>query len=508
METNSTASLSYLLSMYSSASQTNSSLSTNTSSMYSLYSQKNYSNLLKINKTKSSKMSTTSKWLSTKLRTTKSSCVRNNDVAAPKPSLFSIKPKLKSRITKKFSLRLATTTPKNANAHGQSVSDTFGLDSLFNVDKNLEHKYGDKWMFSTLHKLMDKPLGWLKIKTKTNKSLNKKSNLRRKSTTNFTALVNRPVLPITRQYLLTAPSMASSFNYELARSDNILNDTPLAERQLHSTPQSQVYNQFSPILSVSSRMSRYSRSNVSQSASTPIISPQASQKNKSIFSATPSFSRRLSFGVTSSPKPINCNSMSCRSNSETSYNGCQNSDNTKYYYNEHQQKLIDHLNTIKQSVKMGVELRNLKTNSNSSFKEWASKNTLKENGVVMSKRKKLQRIFQIKLKRQLREMKKWQVGIKSDFELEPDFNQNMGVVDCFNSNILRSSNFFRNSTNNSFSLLSCGDNNSASRVVQHNSSSECNCDLRLERDEPNIFLIQNSNFNFINCVTNNYFSVE
>jgi hypothetical protein len=220
-----------------------------------------------------------------------------------------------------------------------------------------------------------------------------------------------------------------------------------------------------------------------------------------MFSSTPSLSRRLSFGITSSPKPLNScdfkedNSHQNQANFSESFNFL----NSYNDLNEHQQRLIDHINSIKQSVKLGVEMRNKKTHqfdNNDSFKQWedGTRKTKKDDERVISKRKKLQKIFQVKLKKQLKEMKNWQISVKSDFETQSDLENihNQHSNECF-----ASFKKFRNSTNNSIdSVLSSED----SLKNRHT----CNCKFfKTEHNKQNVIIYQN-NFNYIDCV-NNYF---
>jgi hypothetical protein len=83
-----------------------------------------------------------------------------------------------------------------------------------------------------------------------------------------------------------------------------------------------------------------------------------------------------------------------------------------------QQKLIDHINNIKKNVKLSYELRDLKSASyyncknNNFYGDEANVNKKS----MLNKRKKLQKIFQIKLRKQLKEIKKWQNGVKTEFD--------------------------------------------------------------------------------------------
>jgi len=501
MDTNSTMSIdSYFESEYT----IDTSMSYESSSVFSMYSQTNLANLYNT-KAKTSKVFTKSKWLTTKLRSTKTEA-KNKEA------------KMKSKNSAKSRFCIKLTSAKSASP---ATDDTYGLDALFNMDKNLTNKYR-----STILKIMDKPLEWFKIKSK-------KSNLRRKSTTNFKSLAvknkNTLISNMTNKsqivnlnFLMSAPSMSSSINYELSNIDNILNDTYLTEQKFHSTPQSQYCNQFSPIVMNdsyeinchSTQLSSRSRSRTSSFLlkSTPIN--RALTQNNSVLSVTPSISRRLSFGITSSPKPLYNHYSKGNISDHNLKDSSKFFDHVEYSndFTEHQQRLIDHINSIKQSVKLGVEMRSRKTsqlNSNDSFKQWvqgAGKAKEQDECRIMSKRKKLQKIFQIKLKKQLKEMKNWQMSVKSDFETQTqsdlDTISNQHSSECFSS-FKKSSHKFRNSTNNSIDSIFSKENsfkafNKNTNINQHT----CQCNF-FSTENKQIIIYQN-NFNYIDCVNNYY----
>ena len=380
---------SYFYSSYS--VQTDTSPSTDSSSVFSMYSPQKHPSSSKI-KVKSSKMSTTSKWLASKLRSTTTKSVKQPTRSA----------------TKRFSLRLAESS--SPTCHYSACEQTYGIDALFNVDKNLTTKYR-----STLLKLMDKPLGWLRIKPKTTTTIttnnNKKTNLRRKSTTNFKSASQHKhavILPnksqiVNLNFLMSAPSMSSSLNYEASNIMQVSNNTCSQQRNLHSTPQSQVYNQFSPISVWNSSSHSTPRSSTPSSLliSTP-KSPLSNflKTNKSTLSATPSISRRLSFGITSSPKPLHqvLNSLQCPEYFVNSTQCRECLECESFYTREHQEQLIAHLNTIKHSVKMGVAFRNESNQKNDLFR--------KETRKKIFKCKKLQKMFQMKIRKQIKDTRK------------------------------------------------------------------------------------------------------
>lgn len=233
-------------------------------------------------------------------------------------------------------------------------------------------------------------------------------------------------------YLLSniLPAMSSSF--ELFDNEKKL--------MKHSTPTRTTVQQFSPIFSHSSdHNSLYSSSSSSSSdCSSSTCSPTKnsySYEDESFVPSlmlplTPSFSssssdnkssslliskllspsrKRLSFGVTSSPK----SSIFSRHLLSDDFNDGHLSEavESDFFLDYKQKRLLDQLNLIKESVKIGYE-------SSSRAAEQTSRELDQHDGerITSSKRKKLRKIFQFKLQKQLDEIKKWQVGIKSDVD--------------------------------------------------------------------------------------------
>ena len=376
MDTYSTLSVN---SFFSSEYSIDTSMSSDSSSIFSMYSEKNYTNQHNVK----SKKNTTSKWFSDKLRSTLKKPLKS--------SVCQRNPKTQSK--QRFCIRLTPAT--------HDADNTYGLDTLFNIDKNLTNKYR-----STLFKIMDKPLEWFKIKTK-------KSNLRRKSTTNFKSLaVNNNIdntnksQIINLNFLMSAPSMSSSLNYELSNIDNTSgNNSFMLEEKFHSTPQSHYCNQFSPIvqpLSIMWNDSYLSASSLSLSnyllVSTPInVTSSLSKVNKSIYSQTPSLSRRLTFGITSSPKNLESLINDDDDLDDSMFNKSNDCPNCTRFndFNEHELKLIEHLNSVKRNVKLGVKV----TYNQSPIKKDLRKNIFKC--------KKLQKMFQKKLRKQIKQTINW-----------------------------------------------------------------------------------------------------
>ena len=202
--------------------------------------------------------------------------------------------------------------------------------------------------------------------------------------------------------LLNAPSMASSFE----------------ELRLHSTPCKTVCQNLSPI--------RYS--------SQQEISSLASSSIHSNSSCSSQSCNIGSFGMTSSPVSKYNNNQSLQKN--YAQNSYQDSDNiyefdsqcksehsiqANYaYLNSREQRLVDHLNRIKQNVRLGIELRDLQSIRGETTKRNYNLMKSEEESLALksneNKRRKLQHIFHVKLHRQIKEIKKWQTALKIKFE--------------------------------------------------------------------------------------------
>lgn len=180
----------------------------------------------------------------------------------------------------------------------------------------------------------------------------------------------------TSEFLLV-PSMCSSF--ELACEEGTC---------VHSTPCS-FARQFSPIIRPCYENQRSIDSSAYQ-ISSPSTSSTIYSERRHMFQR-----RRLSFGATSSPTSMSSSNISQRSSS----NQCS----------ANQLRYLEHINKIKKNIKLEVEMRNLKEELGrieTSEREEAG------NMMMPSKKRKLQHIFRLNLKKQLREMKKSQIGIK------------------------------------------------------------------------------------------------
>lgn len=178
----------------------------------------------------------------------------------------------------------------------------------------------------------------------------------------------------TSEFLLV-PSMCSSF--DLACEEGTC---------VHSTPCS-FAQQFSPIIRPC-----YDNQRSIDSSAYQISSPSTSS---TIYSERNILQRRrLSFGATSSPTSMSSSNISQRSSSQSSQ--CS----------ANQLRYLEHINKIKKNIKLEVEMRNLKEELGTAQREAAA------NMMMPNKKRKLQHIFRLNLKKQLREMKKSQTGIK------------------------------------------------------------------------------------------------
>lgn len=188
---------------------------------------------------------------------------------------------------------------------------------------------------------------------------------------------------------LMIPSMCSSF--AIANQDE-------RENCLHSTPCS-FSRQFSPINWPCN--DSYCRSSSSIESIDQISNPSTSStmySDRHIWQR-----RRLSFGATSSPTSI---SMSSSKFSQSS--ACQISANQVRY--------LEHINKIKKNIKLEVEMRSLR-------EELARVETHRDTiNMMPNKKRKLQHIFRLNLKKQLKEMKKSQNGIRKNYEIDSLFD--------------------------------------------------------------------------------------
>lgn len=303
---------------------------------------------------------------------------------------------------------------------------------------------------TAIFKLMDKSVGWFGKKTQSQSTKKTQLKIRKfSSQCNSTLSVESFCLENDisdlndkfyfqkSTYLVSAPSMCSSFDATKQRTAK-----KAADEQLHSTPRS-LFQQFSPI--------KYSNSSLE-------ISIQPSTSSSSVLSISPSLKRRrLSFGVTSSPVSLN----------ENVFDETDSSNVIDF-------RLLEHLNEIKRNIKLGVESRqmNLKRKD-------VDSNSNEDLSVIKSKRRKLQQIFQLKLKKQINEIKRWQVGVKNEIDMD-EFDE------FHYENRL---NFRRNSTYST--------KKRADYETQLPARASCNCCSRFCRAQPPAPM---SNCNCITCL--------
>ncbi len=170
---------------------------------------------------------------------------------------------------------------------------------------------------------------------------------------------------------------------------------------VHSTP-----NYFFNNLQVSSNNNNVECSYLSSSI------PTTSSSSVSLISGN----RLKSFGMTSSPMSTNSLKNSIGTESSGSFN-----ESYLPRYDEvealNQEKLIRHLNNIKRNVRLSVELRNVGVVTS----EVANKRRLYEikgeNVTNSTKKKRLQKMFRLKIQRQLKEIKTWRIGFRNKLEV-------------------------------------------------------------------------------------------
>jgi len=248
-----------------------------------------------------------------------------------------------------------------------------------------------------------------------------------------------------RANLLSAPSMASSFDMS-KHKDQVFEN-------LHSTPQS-LCEQFSPIYPAYSTLFMSPKSNSYSSSSSSLSSlstPSSFYSSMKSLSPKVITRRRLSFGITSSPMSLahrNDLTESIQADSDhiqisepkielnlfdyfqlETNNYDNNNNEQEIKVNSSEQKFIDHIDYIKQNIKTAQ---------------------LKPE-VAKSKHKKLQKIFQTKLKKQLDEMRKWQVDIQNEFKI----NANHVSIVRGDYQSPKYQTRFANSNCSKFSLQSC-----------------------------------------------------
>jgi hypothetical protein len=241
-----------------------------------------------------------------------------------------------------------------------------------------------------------------------------------------------------KSYMFNPPSMSSS-----RLDDRSTNQYFSCDLKPHSTPQPLDFDSQPQFSSHIYDVSFISLSSLS-SQSTPI------SKRSSPFS-------RLSFGVTSSPmlpenteNDLNLNyfdndiyydsgkpktkydiDSNYESQNEDLLYGDLNESLEHDYELVHQQKLIDHINNVrlglrknnqKQMVAYNYRNKNITTNyTNDCSNVLANNNSHKKNKMrFKAKSRKLQKIFQSKLQKQLREIKNWQSKVKTNTRANED----------------------------------------------------------------------------------------
>jgi len=343
----------------------------------------------------------------------------NNRISGnSKPSSgLSFKAKLKSKIFEKRSLK------KRMNKNN-SDSWSFSLYANQKQQQNNQAKEELGSIVAAFCKIMDKSLGWFRLKSKS-KRLNQQQQAKK----------------LKKKLLLVNEEKSIRFsNYTQYSQDN--NESIYSDCSMCSNDGSLLFNtQSTPI-----------KNNISQEFKTPypILSDTISIKtNPFMLHSTPCQG--------TDPAPICCNLLksygsnlsfySSKSNTRTQRQvfGMTSSPNTSLYDNQHdidessiynnglveyeqeeekqevkqnqysfldlkEKLLVEQLNLIKENVRIGVELRDLKRNHQETYTETEPNSQL----VTMSnKKRKLQGIFQSKLRQQLNEVKKWQNSFRN-----------------------------------------------------------------------------------------------
>ena len=262
---------------------------------------------------------------------------------------------------------------------------------------------------------MEKSLGWLKIrgkkskrecsKTITNSTSNKRAKMSFTETQYYEEEDQKTVESdycCHQHHVIAAPSMCSSF------------DTSQACLMQHSTPCS-LSRLFSPIIRKEALY--YSKSEAKCSSYSPSsLSSSSSSRSSCESSGSGPLSRlhrrRLSFGATTSSPVSSSSALNWRPDDEEEFEA------TPIRY-------LEHINKIKKNIKLEVEMRTLRCDifdpidtklcdRDLQLQEQYHHNHQLHNAeklIPTSKKRKLQHIFRVKLRKQLKEIRKWQIGV-------------------------------------------------------------------------------------------------
>lgn len=261
---------------------------------------------------------------------------------------------------------------------------------------------------------MEKSLGWLKIrgkksqqikrecsKTITNSTSNKRAKMSFAETQYYEEEDQKTVASdycCYQHHVIAAPSMCSSF------------DTSQACLMQHSTPCS-LSRLFSPIIRKEALY--YSKSEAKCSSYSPSsLSSSSSSSCESSGSLSRLHRRRLSFGATTSSPVSSSSALNWRPDDEEEFEA------TPIRY-------LEHINKIKKNIKLEVEMRTLRCDifdpklgqngdRDLQLQEQYRHNHHLHNAeklIPTSKKRKLQHIFRVKLRKQLKEIRKWQIGV-------------------------------------------------------------------------------------------------
>jgi len=344
---------------------------------------------------------------------------------------FSLKAKLKSKIFKK---RMNTSA--------------FSFDSFASKQPTQPQKQQQQQrpkeeigsLVATFCKIMDKSLGWFRIKHKSKRINKQKKNFNKKPQNTF-SLVKEELVEHVHFEQTTQNEYSQCNNLSICSSvfntNNHLISTPIKPNRTNSSYafkmplpiisspiQSQKFVQHSTPCGEYSRNTHVYESPICCQMSS-FNSYSTSSSSSSCYSSK-SFTRtRMIFGMTSSPNTTlnddeergQLNESSIYNNGliETELNLSKN--HTEFSSLDVKEKLlVEQLNLIKENVRINVELRDLKSNiskRNYNYVEQNDQELSREHVSMNNKKQKLQNIFQSKLQRQLNEVKKWQTSFRN-----------------------------------------------------------------------------------------------
>lgn len=266
---------------------------------------------------------------------------------------------------------------------------------------------------ATFCKIMDKSLGWFKNKSK-NKRLNraKSKQVPKRKTEQFNPYEQDEFSQLDESLYLSQ-NACSTFGTQLI-------STPIKINKPFLQPMSSPINKSTNSFLHSTPLTTFTSEHIYSSPICCVLnsSYQSNSTASSCYSSK-SFTRtRLAFGMTSSPNTTvnDDEKQEINESSILANNGLIETQSNEFSCLDSKEKLlVEHLNFIKENVRIGVELRDLK--SNVSKRNHLDIERDDTESSMTNKKRKLQNIFQSKLQQQIKEVKKWQSNFKTKLNL-------------------------------------------------------------------------------------------